>query len=313
MTSSPKIKSARPAPVTVLGSINLDVVLQVAQFPKAGETILASKATRHAGGKGANQAIAAARAGAEVRMIGSVGDDADGRFLTAFLQENGVDCRLVSIDPARATGAGYVTLNGAGENQIIVAAGANETAIDDGEVREGVLLAQLEVPLSVVSSFLGTRREQSLTILNAAPFRKGATRLFGLADLVVINETELAAYCGASERRAGDEALAAAARTLLKREGQRIVVTLGEKGSMTIGSEDFVVTASPRTDVVDSTGAGDCFCGFLGAELGAGRELGEAVRTAHQAAALAVRTLGASSSIPTMAQVRRHFSHMKFS
>src|SRR5436190_11454577 len=173
------------APVTVLGSINMDIVLRVARFPKPGETILATTITRHGGGKGANQAIAAARAGAAVRMIGAIGGDADGRHLLSLLQENGVDCAQVEVDPENATGAAYVVVDGEGENQIIVFSGSNATAADGDEDREGVLLAQLEVPLPSVSSFLARRGEASVTILNAAPFRQGAEELFGLADLVV--------------------------------------------------------------------------------------------------------------------------------
>jgi ribokinase len=295
------------APVTVLGSINMDIVLRVARFPKPGETILATTITRRGGGKGANQAIAAARAGAAVRMIGAIGGDADGRHLLSLLQENGVDCAQVEVDPENVTGAAYVVVDGEGENQIIVFSGSNATAADGDEDREGVLLAQLEVPLPSVSSFLARRGEASVTILNAAPFRQGAEELFGLADLVVINETELATYCDAPDRPARANEVVDMARTLLRRDGQRIIVTRGAMGSITVKRDAVFAAPSAPADVVDSTGAGDCFCGFVAAELAAGRALSDAITTAHRAAALAVSNLGASSSIPTMSEVIRHF------
>jgi len=291
------------ATVTVLGSINMDVVLRVARFPNPGETILAATVTRNGGGKGANQAIAAARAGATVRMIGAVGNDPDGRDLLRLLQENAVDCTQVRVDADSSTGTAYVMVDAEGENQIIVFSGANATATNCDEERDGVLLAQLELPLPLVSSFLATRGDASVTILNAAPFREGAKELFSLADLVVINETELAAYCDASEKPECANEVADMARTLLRRGGQRIVITRGAMGSITVERDTALAAPSAPADVVDSTGAGDCFCGFVAAELAAGRGLSDAVTMGHRAAALAVNSLGASSSIPTMSEV----------
>jgi len=302
------MEAERPASVTVLGSINMDVVVRTKRFPKPGETILASTVERHGGGKGANQALAAARAGANVRLVGSIGNDSEGRILLSMLQESGVDCAHVRVDADLPTGSAYVLVNEAGENQIIVAAGANENAIDEAGEHEGVLLAQLELPLHVVSSFLARRHHPPLTILNAAPYREGATRLFELVDLVVINETELAAYCGVSEVPADEDALAAHARGLLGREEQQIIVTRGARGSVAISRDGFFLTAAPSINVVDTTGAGDCFCGYLAAELGARRGLASAIKTAHRAAALSVGAKGASSAIPTMSEVARLFA-----
>jgi ribokinase len=197
----------------------------------------------------------------------------------------------------------FITVDKAGENQIIVVPGANETAIDEVGDHQGVLLAQLELPLATVSSFFRRRRNPSLTILNAAPFQAEAQPLFGLADVVVINETELAAYLGFPEPPANAEAIASNARTLLSRDGQHIVITLGERGSVTVGEDRTLVAAAPPAKVVDTTGAGDCFCGYLAAGLGAGLNLEAAIHTAHYAATLAVSAPGASSSIPSMLDV----------
>jgi ribokinase len=297
MTQTPR------ATVTVLGSINMDVVLRVSGLPHAGETVTARDVAAHGGGKGANQAIAAARAGAIVTMIGRVGDDADGRFLLSHLQSNGIDCAQVDVDPVLPTGTAYVAVDDDGENQIIVAPGANIAAMDRATIHQGVLLAQLELPLQLVSEFFAKRSEPSLTILNAAPFKEGAGLVFAAADLVVINEIELAGYCNAARPSQCPNESADLAKSLLMRQQQRILVTRGKRGSVTVGENESFITEAPLATAIDSTGAGDCFCGFLAAQLSAGQELRAAISIAHRAASVAVGRPGASSSMPLISEI----------
>ena len=289
--------------VAVFGSINLDLVLQVERLPQPGETVLAARMTRHAGGKGANQAIAAARAGAAVRMIGAVGMDEDGERLTALLKAEGVNCDRVRAVKHVPTGTAFVCVDDAGENQIVVVAGANGSAAGDDYGAGGVRLAQLEVPLSGVARFLKAGSTGAIGILNAAPFHAQARPLLALADIVVMNEVELAGYCG--ERSPAPDARAAAgmARALLSGAGlsgagQRVVVTRGKAGSIAVGQDDVIETPAAPAQVVDTTGAGDCFCGYLASGIADRLPLRTALARAHQAAALAVGRAGAAAAMP---------------
>jgi ribokinase len=288
--------------VTVLGSINMDVVLRVAQFPQAGETIIAAESIRNLGGKGANQAIAAARAGASVRLIGTVGDDDEGRKLVALLKADGVDCEDVGVVHDQPTGTAYVMVDDIGENEIVVVAGANAATSFAQELNDGVLLAQLESPLEAVAKFLSARRSGCPTMLNAAPFRPQARRLLALADIIIVNEIELAGYCGRLPPQDAAQA-AEMARELLTGLRQTVIVTRGSAGSLTVGPESIVHADAKATEVLDTTGAGDCFCGYVAAGLAAGHTLAASVVRGHQAAAIAVGRSGAAASAP-------HFSEL---
>jgi ribokinase len=284
------------ANVAVLGSLNTDVVLRVARLPAAGETVVAHSLSQHLGGKGANQAVAAARAGAAVRMIGAVGDDAAGAELVACLKTEGVDCALVAVDGALPTGTAHILVDDAGENQIAVVGGANR-AVRAARVSAQVYLAQLESPLEAVAALLKERPAGTTGILNAAPFLAEARALFDLADVVVVNETELAGYTGA------DGGAADLARTLLCRPGQTILVTLGGQGSVAVDAAGIRPLPAPPATVVDTTGAGDCFCGYLAAGLARGSSLDDARRAAHRAAAIAVGRHGAIAAIPLASEL----------
>ena len=294
--------SASPQ-VMVLGSINMDAVLRVARFPTAGETIAAHGFARHPGGKGANQAVAAARAGATVGMIGTVGDDADGAALLDVLRREAIDCRYVRVDRGMATGTAYVLVDDAGENQIVVHGGANLALEVPPNAVNVVALSQLESPLVAVAAFLADRSAGSIGILNAAPHRADGVAIFAQADIVVLNQTELAAYCGASAVPVAVEEVVALARSLLQHATQRIVVTLGAAGSVTVDSDAAMETSAAPADVVDTTGAGDCFCGYLAAHLAQGGSLADAVAVGHRAAALAVAHEGAIPSVPFLADL----------
>lgn len=295
--------SATGTAITVLGSINMDVVLRVACFPQPGETVLAAAVTKHPGGKGANQAIAAARAGAAVCMIGRVGEDHGGSTMLSLLKAEGIDTDTIEVDSDHPTGTAYVSVDASGENQIIVAAGANAFGNVANYRAEGVLLAQLELPLGSVVSFLSARREGSLAILNGAPFHPDAGLALSLADIVIVNEVELARYRAAQGRPASSSHAAEMARGLISRTGQTIVVTRGKAGSVAIGPAGVFTADAAAAQVVDTTGAGDCFCGFLAAGIASGQALAPSIIQAHKAAAMAVTRWGAASSMPFLAEL----------
>lgn len=289
--------------VCVLGSINLDIVVRVPRFPCCGETLIASDVLRNMGGKGANQAVAAVRAGAKVRMIGAVGDDADGRMLVSMLKQEGIDCDAIHVSDRCPTGIAYITVDGVGENQIIVYPGANALAGAGAPVDAHVLLAQLESPLDAVATFFTHRKPGSVAILNAAPFRREALPLFSGADIIVVNEIELASYCGEENPPQSPQDAADMAAGLLSGDEQHIVVTLGKEGSVTASYSGISFMPGSDAAVVDTTGAGDCFCGFLAAGMAAGRPLATSITDAHRAASISVGRAGAACSMPFFAEL----------
>lgn len=261
--------------VTVFGSVNVDLVVRGARLPRPGETVVGGTFEVHCGGKGANQAVAAARAGARVRFVGCVGDDEHGRRSAEALEAEGVDLSGLSVVD-RPTGVAIIAVDGAGRNQISVASGANELARCEGE--HDLVLAQLETPWE--------RPRARTVVLNPAP--AAPVDLAGV-DLLVPNELEAEALTG--ER---DPARAAAA---LRAAGvERVIVTLGERGVWAGGRRH----AAPRVEAVDTTGAGDAFVGAYVAALAQGRE--DALEFAQTAAGLAVQRPGARGA-PTRAEI----------
>jgi ribokinase len=291
------------ATLTVLGSLNLDIVIRTERLPRRGETVAALDVSRHPGGKGANQAAAAALAGGRVLMIGAVGQDESGDVLLAAMKDSGVDGEAIARLEGVQTGTAYVMVETGGENQILVHGGANLRVtpamadIPDGALR----LAQLETPLEAVTAFLS--RPGALRMLNAAPFVAAARSLFPHVDILIVNETELADYAGAAEVPAGPAAAEALARRLLCRDGQVVVVTLGPAGVVAVGAGETLMIKGRPAQVVDTTGAGDCFCGVLAQGLAAGRTLRDALEHANAAAAISVTRLGAISSMPSAAEI----------
>lgn len=287
------------AEVSIFGSLNTDVMMRVDAFPDRGETVIAETVSRSLGGKGANQAVAAARAGASVAFSGMVGADEEGRTLLSALKAEGIDCDGVTTQPTQPTGVAFISVDLTGENRIILVSGANSTAAPR-LLPARVYLTQLEVPLAAVEMFLMERPPGSLSILNAAPYQAAAIPLLTKADIVVVNETELAGYCNATVPRTSQEA-SAMARSL-RRNRQTIIVTLGAHGSVTVGADEKVQTGFPAK-VADTTGAGDCFCGYLAARLAQDVPLSIAIETAHRAAALSVASLGAMMSFPRFTEL----------
>ena len=281
--------------VVVVGSANVDLVLPVRRIPRPGETVLAGVMTRGPGGKGANQAVASARAGARTAMVAALGDDDGGALLRDALGSSGVDLSLVSATDT-PTGTAIITVDDSGENSIVVAPGANgELSLSAAATAvvgaAKIVLAQLEIPLPTVQAAAAA---SSYFILNAAPAAELPDELLADVDLLVVNETEA-------------EAIAGADRSALLKKVPAAVVTLGAAGAviLTRGDDEIEVAGVP-VGVVDTTAAGDTFCGVLAATLASASATGaittsdltNAVRRANVAASLSVQAAGAISSVP---------------
>lgn len=295
--------------VYVVGSVNVDWVVYADRFPRPGETLLGTGFERHPGGKGANQAVAAARAGAEAVLVGAVGDDALGRFMRDTLAACGVDLRHLET-VADSTGVALITVAG-GENQIVVVPGANRRVdparIAELDLRPGeVCLAQGETPVETVgAAFRRARSGQAITVFNPAPARQEAGPLFALTDVLVLNETESTFFAGTSVTRATDGEIRSTARALGLRPDQVLILTLGAGGAKALAGDRVIAVPGHPVDAVDSTGAGDCFCGYLATGLSRGDRIEEALRLANAAAALAVQVKGAVPGIPSLDRVER--------
>lgn len=288
--------------VTIVGSANMDIVLTVARSPKPGETVLAETLALYPGGKGLNQAVAAARSGANTSLVGAIGRDAHGESLATVIAEGGIDGHAVRLLDA-PTGQAYIIVDNGGENTIVVASGANAQI---GQLAEGdaaviaaasVLLMQLELPMSVVIEAAHVARDSgTMVMLNAAPAMEISDALLDLVDVLVVNEHEAAVISGFADR--DDAAAALSARV------PRLVVTIGANGSLLFDQGSLIATVRPpAVTVVDTTGAGDTWCGALAASLSRGSEYVDAAVFATAAAALSVGSLGAVPSIPERADV----------
>ncbi|MFI9489883.1 ribokinase [Promicromonospora sp. NPDC052451] len=293
------------ARVTVVGSVNADTSLRLGALPRPGETVLAREASASLGGKGANQAVAAARAGARVRMVGAVGA-ADGDPLAAALAAEGIDTDLLTRSDL-PSGRALVLLDDAGENSIIVVPGAN-AALDDDAVRRAcaqlvpgdVLVLQHEVPAATSRAAAAAASARGATVIwNAAPAPARAADLVEHVDLLVVNEHELEAVArllGLGPSGPEGDVAAVAARL-----GTDVVCTLGAAGALVYRSGALVRVPAPAVTAVDTTAAGDTFVGYLAASWHL--PAADAVRRAVVAGALAVTRPGATPSIPALAEV----------
>jgi ribokinase len=296
--------------VFVAGSINMDVVASAPQHPKVGETVLGRDIFFFPGGKGANQAVAAARLGAQVSLIGRIGRDDFGAQMKAFLSAQGVDLKYVQDTEGKATGCALIVVANR-DNAIVVVPGANAELstqdIEAGSVsRDDVLLSQLEIPTATVAAFFARGRARGArTILNPAPAIDVERSLFALADVVILNETELAAFTGRpvhATAAAGE--IVEVAGTLRSRIDQVVCVTLGARGVVATTSGETHVIAGRQVEAVDTTGAGDCFAGAIAAELARGASVRDALQFGNIAASICVQRMGAGPSMPDLDDVR---------
>ncbi|MEP0315506.1 MAG: ribokinase [Hyphomonas sp.] len=286
----------------ILGSVNVDAVLRVRELPRPGETVHALAFDRFLGGKGANQAVSAARSGAELRFHACIGDDEDGEWLMSQLQAHSVPVSNVEPVPGASSGRAYVCVDQHGENLIIVDAGANaRLGLRGGTLEPSkVALAQLETPIpSTVEFFTKHRDLGALTVLNAAPaIIEARDALFPLTDILVLNESEMAFYAGIESLPEDVEDITTLARALISHKEQVIVLTCGAAGALAITWNGLDFTPARLTKVRDTTGSGDCFCGALCARLAEGDALDQAIRFASIAASLSVERDGAASAMP---------------
>ena len=275
--------------VVVVGSCNLDLVSATSHLPSPGETLRAVSYAEHAGGKGLNQAVACARMGARTAFIGCVGNDSAGIMLRDLLSSEGIDTsQLVTVDAP--TGRAFITVDASGENTIVIVAGAN-AHVGDAAITipsSKVLLAQLEIPLDVVTRVFA-QAHNAITVLNPAPAAQLPTELLLLCDFAVPNETESGALGGA--------------QFLLGAGVTTVVTTLGERGAEISNATSITPIAPYKVDAIDTVGAGDAFVGALCAELALGENIEHAARIASIAGALATTVHGAVPSLPTRAAV----------
>lgn len=292
--------------IVVIGSINLDMITTVGRLPSPGETVRGHVFTTAAGGKGANQALASARAGAKVRMIGAVGKDSFATEALACLKDGKVDLSGISETHA-ATGTAAILVDEAGENMIAVAPGANDSVLP-GDLAKAflksgdVVLLQLEIPLQTVEAALDAATTAgAISVINTAPFRSEAAGFLGKADYAVANETEFDLYGEALGLEGRDRP--ARMRAYAKNTGRTIVVTLGGDGVLAATPHQFLEVPALKIIPVDTVGAGDTFCGYLGAGLAAGLPLETALARAAAAGSLACLKPGAQPAIPFAEEV----------
>ncbi len=291
--------------IVVVGSLNEDLTVRVPRLPAPGETVLGHDHFRDTGGKGANQAVAAARLGRRVAMVGMVGSDPAGSKLIDALQGAGVEATAVGRSDAAGTGMAVITVDGSGENTIVVSPGANAMlSPGDLEAAAGLLteaavtLLQLEVGTDVVERAI--ELSGGRVVLNPAPAQTLSEELLGSVDVLVPNQTELALLAdGPIPERSGD-----AIRLAGRLDGPgAVVVTLGAGGALVVADGRSSLIPAPEVDAVDPTGAGDAFCAGLADGLVRGLDLDGAVEWAVRCGAAAVTRWGAQGSLPTRAEV----------
>jgi ribokinase len=292
--------------ICVLGSLNLDLVVRAPRLPRGGETLLGGPFASFPGGKGANQAVAAARMGASVGLIGAVGRDAYGAELLGALEENRVDTANVMRRADAPSGVALITVDAQGENHIVVAPGANATLTPrdieqaSGAIeRSDLLLAQLEVPLPALERAFAIAREARIgTMLNAAPARELPRGLLEQVDVLLVNEGEARALVRGGE--SWDELV----RKLQDLGPRSVVLTLGARGAIWRSGEETVQQDGLRVEVVDTTACGDAFAGAFAAATGHAKDPAERLRWACAAGALAATKAGAIPSLPSGGEVR---------
>ena len=287
--------------ITVVGSVNLDTVADVDRIPRPGETVVASRVTRHDGGKGANQAVAAARLGHPVAFVGAVGDDEAGATLVRGLTAEGIDTSgVMQVDAP--SGTAHITVDRSGENAIVVSPGANGAfSLDDGAralIRAAdVVLTQCEIPVGVISEAF--QHAEGSFVVNAAPPIALPTSVLVGADVLVVNEHELRQLAGGSDPDA--------ARQL---GSQTVVTTLGASGAQVVTSGDVGYVAAPPVAVRDTTGAGDAFCGAFAVALAEGLDVYEATVWGVAAGSHATTMMGARTAMPSREQLESGIAKM---
>ncbi len=301
--------------VIVVGSVNMDIVALTSRHPHVGETVAAHEVRFVPGGKGLNQAVAAARSGANTRLVARIGTDGFGDDVFTFLASCGIDMTLVVRTGKESTGLALITLVEGSDNSIVVVPGTNgllsHDDVDLAKIKRGdVVVTQFESPIGTAAYALSeAHRVRATSILNPSPARECSADLLATPDVIVVNETELAwfAYGPDAPSTADPELAIAGARRLRARSDQAVVVTLGGAGAVVLEDNEAVIIPARKTRVVDTTGAGDCFAGTMAAQLAAGKDLATAVGYGNVAASLCCEKLGAGISMPTKAAIEAEY------
>ena len=299
-----------PAKVVVVGSLNMDLVTRASRLPRAGETLIGQTFSTVPGGKGANQAVASARLGADVAMIGCVGSDAYGTQLRDALRAEGIDCQAVSTVDG-SSGVALIVVDDSSQNAIVIVAGSNGEltpaslqAFDTVLQAADVVVCQLEVPMDTVGFTLKRGRELGKTvILNPAPASAPLPgEWYASIDYLIPNESEATALSGITVDTLDSAKLAAT--QLIKAGAGKVIITLGSQGALFADGQSFEHLLAPKVQAVDATAAGDTFVGGFAAALASGKSEAEAIRFGQVAAALSVTRAGAQPSIPTLQDVQ---------
>jgi ribokinase len=299
--------------IVVVGSLNADLVVRAERFPAPGETITGTDFAVYPGGKGANQAVAAARLGGRVFMIGRLGRDDQGRTLRSSLAAAGVDAEAVLDDEIAATGVAVITIDGSGQNQIVLAPGANarltpahverSRALIEGAT---VLLLQLEVPLDSVAAAARIARDAGVrVVLDPAPARPEASSLLSLVDFVTPNETELRVLARAGAGPTTRDEAMSLLRLLLAQGARTAIAKLGPAGAVAVFGDEQQIWPAHEVRAVDTTAAGDAWNGAFAVALAEGRPLREAGAFANAAAAISVTRAGAQPSMATRTEMEQ--------
>ncbi|RSK55640.1 ribokinase [Bacillus canaveralius] len=303
--------------ITVIGSLNMDLLVKSSRFPNSGETILGESVEYFSGGKGANQAVAASRLGAEVTMIGAVGDDLYGDRLKEILKKDQVDISSIKTVGGESSGLAIILLENA-DNRIIVIQGANahctkeDIDLNQAKIRESdIILIQMEVPLETVNYAVSMAKTFNKTvILNPAPAQELSDDLLQKVDIITPNDTELRLL---TNKKTEGYNFIQRIDMLLEKGVQHVVTTIGSEGSVYKAAKQELITfPAYQVPVVDTTGAGDCFNGALAFALGRGDSITDAIKLANKTAALSVSKYGAQSSMPTLDDVREFEKNLNY-
>jgi len=301
--------------VIVVGSINVDLTIKTRRLPRPGETIIGGRFTKGAGGKGANQAIAAVRAGADVSFIARVGNDLYGQEMVTHLNTEGVGTRYIVHDEETATGMAFILVDEHGENSIIVASGANARLcpldiekVQDEIVSAGVLLVQLESPLDAVQRAIHLAgRSDALVIVNPAPAQYLNNSWFHGVDVITPNKIEAEMLSGL--KITDDASLAASAQRILDFGISIVIITLGRRGVFLATKNGMSLIPAYTVKAIDSTGAGDVFSGSLASFLAEGMSIEEAVKMATASASISVTRMGAQMSAPFRSEIENFINY----
>ena len=295
--------------VFVAGSINMDVVATAERHPKIGETVAGKEVLYFPGGKGANQAVSAAKQGVLTTLIGRLGADAFGRELRTFLAAQSIDLGSVQDTADAHTGTAIITVANS-DNTIVVISGANALVsaadVAAASLAKGdVAVSQFEIPLPAIAAFFQRARAAgATTILNPAPARSVGPDLLALVDILVLNETELGVLTGAELSEKDEPNYFIEAARPLRGKGRSICITLGRRGVLALVGNEAILIPGRNVKAVDTTGAGDCFVGALAAQLAQGQSIRDALAHANAAASICVQRMGAAPSMPTASEVK---------